>query len=413
MDERRYTVRLKTPHDEQALFIRSKAKRKIIRAGRRGGKTFGVGIYAVENFLDGKRILYTAPTQDQLESFWIVVKRALQEPIDADVLYKNETRHIIEVPGTEQRIRAKTAWNADTLRGDYADILIFDEYQLTSEDAWNRVGAPMLLDNNGDATFIYTPPSLASRSTSKARDPQHAAKMFKMAEADTSGRWETFHFTSMDNPHISQEALADISQDMTSLAYRQEIKAEDIDEAPGALWNRALIEKFRVLKAPDYDRIVVGVDPSATSTGDEAGIVTVGVTDEEYYMIADDSLQGSPLQWARSAIIAYHKHKADRIIAESNNGGEMVKLTIHSVDPDVPVKLIHASRGKHTRAEPIAARYESGRCHHVGKFEALEDEMCLWVPGDTSPNRMDALVWAMTELALKKRARKATQHRGY
>jgi len=104
--------------------------------------------------------------------------------------------------------------------------------------------------------------------------------------------------------------------------------------------------------------------------------------------------------WATAAVTAYHKLKADRIIAEANNGGEMVALTIAQVDSTVPVELVHASRGKQTRAEPIAAQYEQGRVHHVGVFEALEDEMCLWIPGDASPNRMDALVWALTELML-------------
>jgi hypothetical protein len=336
----------------------------------------------------------------------MVVKQALQEPIDAGVLYKNETRHIIEVSGTEQRIRAKTAWNADTLRGDYADILIFDEYQLTSEDAWNRVGAPMLLDNDGDATFIYTPPSLESRSASKARDPQHAARMFKKAEAEEKlakekgivSRWETFHFSSMDNPYISMPALADISKDMTSLAYRQEILAEDVDEAPGALWTRANLDKYRRVRTPDLQRIIVGVDPSTTATGDEAGIIVAGRLGEKYYTLADMSLQASPNKWAKEAVTAYHKFNADRIIAEKNNGGEMVSETIHQVDPNVPVKLIWASRGKMTRAEPIAAIFEQGRGHQIGSFPALEDELCLWMPGNPSPNRLDAMVWAYTEL---------------
>ena len=165
---------------------------------------------------------------------------------------KNETEHYIELEHSEQRIRAKTAWNSDTLRGDYCDVLILDEGQLMNEETWDRVGAPMLLDNDGDAVFIYTPPSLHSRSASKARDPQHAAKLFKRAQEDTTGRWATFHFKSADNPYISEEALAEISSDMTALAYRQEILAEDVDEAPGALWTRANIELGRVVNMPDW-----------------------------------------------------------------------------------------------------------------------------------------------------------------
>jgi hypothetical protein len=171
------------------------------------------------------------------------VTRALQDPIKAKLLYTNQTEHVIEFPGTENRIKAKTAWNADTLRGDYADLLILDEWQLMNEEAWELVGAPMLLDNNGDAVFIYTPPSLHSRSVSKADNPQHAAKMCTKAQGDNSGRWEAFHFTSNDNPHISQEALAEITNDMTSLSYRMEILAEDVNEAPGALWTRETIGK--------------------------------------------------------------------------------------------------------------------------------------------------------------------------
>ena len=174
-----YKVTLRRPHDQQQAFIDSAAKRIIVRAGRRGGKTVGIAIRAVRAFLEGQRVLYAAPTQDQVDAFWYEVKRSLIEPITAGVYYKNESLHIVEVPMTKQRIRAKTAWNADTLRGDYADLLILDEYQLMDEQVWNSVGAPMLFDNDGTAVFIYTPPSLRSRSVTKARDPLHAAKMFK------------------------------------------------------------------------------------------------------------------------------------------------------------------------------------------------------------------------------------------
>lgn len=394
-----FEVHLPTPHDRQQAFLTSPAKRKVIRAGRRSGKTVGASILSVNAFLDGRRVLYATPTSEQVDRFWVTVTSALEKPIQAKLFYKNETEHVIELRKTEQRIRAKTAWNADTLRGDYADILILDEFQIMNENAWGLVGAPMLLDNNGDAIFIYTPPSLHSRSISKARDPLHAAKLFKRASLDKSGRWETFSFTSHDNPYISKEALADITLDMTSLAYRQEIMAEDVNEAPGALWTRETIENGRLLKAPDtIDRIVVGVDPSATSTGDETGIITEAKRLEEFYTLSDDSLQGSPLAWAQAAVTAYYKYQADSIIAESNNGGEMVTQTIKQVDATVPVRLVHASRGKATRAEPVAAIYEHGRGHHVGTFSNLEDEMCQWIPGDASPNRMDALVWAITEL---------------
>jgi len=391
-------VNLRKPHAVQRQFVDCEAKRVVIRAGRRGGKTVGASQRAVKRFLEGKRVLYAAPTEDQIGAFWFEVKRALQEPVDRGVFVKNETMHYIELPGTKQRIRAKTAFNADTLRGDYADELILDEFQMMNENAWGLVGAPMLADNDGNAVFIYTPPSLQSRARSKANDPQHAAKLFKQASQDTSGRWQTFHFASRENPYISQKAIDELAQDMTSIAYRMEILAEDVEEVPGALWKRERIDAARVTKHPDLSRVVVGVDPTASSMGDEAGIITAGIANDHYYTIADDSRQGSPQEWATAAVTAYHRHKADAIVAEKNNGGEMVEAVIKQVDPNVNVKLVWASRGKETRAEPIAAIAEQGRDHHVGCFPQLEDELCLWTPGDKSPNRLDAKVWAMTEL---------------
>jgi hypothetical protein len=402
-----YVISLPILHPKQQAVLDSRIKRKIIRAGRRFGKTYVAADIAVEAFLEGRRILYTAPTTEQTERFWFLVKDFMGDVLNAGHFYKNESAHLIERPDTVNRIRAKTAWNADTLRGDFADLLIFDEWQLTDENAWGLVGAPMLLDNNGDAIFIYTPPSLHSRSVSKAKDPQHAAKMFKRARLEEElarsenrpPRWQTFTGSSYDNPKISREALLDITNDMTHLAYRQEIMAEDIDEAPGALWTRKLIETCRVIKPPrEYNHLVVAVDPSATATGDEAGIMVAARRDDDYYVLADHSLQGSPHQWATAVVTAYHSLQANVVVAEANNGGEMVSQVIHEVDPAVPVKLVNASRGKQTRAEPVAAIYEDGRAHHVGEFPYLEDEMCQWIPGDPSPNRMDALVWAMTEL---------------
>ena len=395
------TVILPKPHGKQIEFLRSTAKRKVIRAGRRGGKTYGASIYAVEKFLEGKRVLYATPTQEQVDRFWYLVCESLREPIEQGIFYKNETKHLIELAGTEQRIRAKTAWNSDTLRGDFADELILDEFQLMNEDTWGVVGAPMLMDNNGNAIFIYTPPSLQSRSVTKANDPQHAAKLFKKADLDTTGRWQAFHFSTYDNPYIDKTVIDDLANDMSSIAYRMEIMAEDIDEAPGALWKRANIEKYRVDKSPQLKRIVVAIDPSGSdkTTSDEAGIIVAGIDGAgDGYILEDLSGIYSPNAWAHRAISAYYEWDADRIVAEKNYGGDMVATVIRNMSPEVSYKDVTASRGKYLRAEPIAAFYERGKVHHVGRYNKLEDEMCLWLPGDKSPNRMDALVWALTDL---------------
>jgi phage terminase large subunit-like protein len=358
-----------------------------------------MAILAVEKLLQGGRVLYCSPTQDQIQAFWTSCNRYLEEPIATGLYSRNLTRHSIEKLGTDARIKAKTAWDPDSLRGDWAHLLIMDEYQLVSEDTFNAVGAPMLADHNGDAVFIYTPPSLRNRNRSIAKDPQHAAKLFKKAQADASGRWATFTFTSMENPYISQQALSELSSDMSAIAFRQEIMAEDVEEAPGALWNRQQLDRLRVTQAPELVRIITSVDPSATSSGDEAGIVTVGLgRDGHMYVIADDSLQGSPAQWSHEAVAAYHRHKAGRLVAEKNQGGEMIRSVISMIPNAPPVKLIHAADSKQARADPVAVVYEQGKAHHVGTFPRLEDELCLWQPGGASPNRLDAMVQACTEL---------------
>ncbi len=188
---------------------------------------------------------------------------------------------------------------------------------------------------------------------------------------------------------------------------RQELNAEILDDNPNALWKRDRIDELRRSVCPDLVRVVVGVDPSVTSlkTSDETGIIVAGLgSDDHAYVTGDLSLIASPDGWARVAVHAYHDNEADRLIAEVNNGGDLVEMVIRTIDPLVSYKKVHASRGKAKRAEPIAALYEQGRVHHVGCFAKLEDQMCAYDPEDEngdSPDRMDALVWALTELMLK------------
>jgi phage terminase large subunit-like protein len=184
---------------------------------------------------------------------------------------------------------------------------------------------------------------------------------------------------------------------------RQELDGELLEDMPGALWTRTRIDSSRVAAAPALRRVVVGIDPAASSNerSDETGIVVAGLgTDGHGYILADGSGRYAPLAWARQALALYATHGGDRLVAEVNNGGEMVTQTIHTVQAGAPVKAVHASRGKRTRAEPISALYEQGKVHHVGTFPDLEDQMCTWIPDVTedSPDRMDALVWALTEL---------------
>jgi phage terminase large subunit-like protein len=186
---------------------------------------------------------------------------------------------------------------------------------------------------------------------------------------------------------------------------RQELNAELLEDVEGALWSLRRIEQLRVREHPPLVRIVVAIDPAVTSgeDSDETGIVVAGVGEDGHGYVLDD-LSGrlSPDGWGRRAVEAYRTQRADRIIGEANNGGDLVEVNIRTVDRAASYKKVHASRGKRTRAEPVAALYEQGRVHHVGAFPELEDQMTQWVPGTgvASPDRMDALVWALTELML-------------
>lgn len=185
---------------------------------------------------------------------------------------------------------------------------------------------------------------------------------------------------------------------------RQELNAELLEDVEGALWSRDLIERTRLPAdhKVELKRIVISLDPaiSVSETSDETGIIACGVgADDRGYVLEDVSGKYSPTEWAQRAVAAYHKHRADRIVAEANQGGAMVESTIRVVDPNVPIRLVHASRGKITRAEPVSALYEQGKVSHVGMFDALEDQLCSFSPGSNdSPDRLDALVWALTEL---------------
>ncbi len=194
---------------------------------------------------------------------------------------------------------------------------------------------------------------------------------------------------------------------------RQELDAELLDDMPGALWRHGIIEAARTSALPELARVVVAIDPAAASNehADETGIIAAGRDASGHgYVLADASGRYAPAEWARVAIAAYRAHQADRIVAEINNGGEMVEATLRMIDPNVPFSAVRASRGKVARTEPVAALYEQGRIHHVGAFPHLEDQMCAFTSdfdrnaAGYSPDRVDALVWALTDLLVEPRA---------
>lgn len=241
-------------------------------------------------------------------------------------------------------------------------------------------------------------------------------KKIKKDSEDQPDKYKLTTATTHDNPYLHEERKQEIIDDYgDSRLGRQEIYAEILEDIEGALWNMGMIDPYRLdpLKLPDtLNRVVVGVDPQAKEGGDDTGVVVVGRTNwwdrdprPHGHVLGDYTTNGRPEEWARMAIRAYKEHRADIVVAEINNGGDMVVSTLRQVDPTVPVKVVHASRGKATRAEPVSTLYEQGRMHHIGEFPALEDQMCEWdamdPDPDWSPDRMDALVWASSELLVK------------
>lgn len=216
------------------------------------------------------------------------------------------------------------------------------------------------------------------------------------------------HANYTDNPWFPAELEAERAHDERTNPdrYGHIWLGEYEPSVVGALWTRQMLHAGRREKAPTLGQIVVAVDPPASSEpgSDEAGIIVVGVGEEcgEGYVIDDLSMPGAPRQWAERAIAAFDRHDADAVVVEVNQGGEMVKHTLHSVRPGLPVVEVRATRGKHVRAEPIAALYALGRVHHVGTFARLEDQMCVMTPagyeGKGSPDRLDAAVWALAHL---------------
>lgn len=241
--------------------------------------------------------------------------------------------------------------------------------------------------------------------------------------------------TTYENaPNLAADFLADVraKYEGTRLG-RQELTGELLEDVPGALWRRAMIDATRLTDppyvmasdtgkplidklgrtVPKLDRIAVGVDPSVADHDDSdeedeendlCGIVVSGRVGwglkARYYVLEDASFRGSPDQWAKRAVAAYHRWQADIMVAEVNNGGKLVEMAIRQVDRRIKYESVSASRGKLTRAEPISMMYEQERVHHVGTFNELEDEMCMYVPGVVkSPDRMDALVWGLTLLS--------------
>ena len=288
-----------------------------------------------------------------------------------------------------------SAEEPDQLRGPQHDAAWCDELAAWRyPDAWDQLQMGLRLGSDPRVVVTTTP-----RPTPLVRALALAATTHV-----TRGR------TRDNERNLAPGVVATLTARYGSTRLgRQELDGEILDDAPGALWKLAQFDAARVDAAPDLRRVVVAIDPAVTAHegSDETGIVVAGIgLDGRCYILEDLSGTYPAEQWARRAVEAFRRWRADRIVCEVNNGGDLVEGTLRAVDRSVPVKQVRATRGKALRAEPVAALYEQGRVSHVGSLSRLEDQCASWDPaGDhRSPDRLDALVWAITELAVRDEA---------
>lgn len=373
----------------------------LILAGRAFGKTRAGAEWVRERVESGqaRHVIMAGPTAGDVRDVMVEGESGLMrisppwfqpvyEPSKLRITWPNGATATLLSADEPERFRGK---QGDTV---WCDELCAWRYR----EAWEQLHFTMRL---GSPRFCVT------------TTPKPSNLIRELAKDDGTA---VTHGSTFDNaPNLAPEFIADMRSkyDGTRLG-RQELYAEILDDVEGACWSHTLIEAHRIrigAELPEFRRVVVAVDPSgsAKQSADEAGIVVAatapcrckGAEELHGFVLEDISGRYSPADMGKKAVDAYHRYDADRLVAEDNFGGKIIEDLVRLIDRRVAYSAVRASRGKIVRAEPIAALYEQGRVHHVGMFKALEDEMCSFTStAPTSPGRMDALVWALTELML-------------
>lgn len=362
----------------------------VILAGRGFGKT-RVGSEQTRKWArDNRFVNLVGATADDARDIMIEGESGILAvcPKNERPIYKKSDRQLAWPNGCISLIF--TADEPDRLRGKQSEKLWCDELCAWRyvEDALNQALLGLRLGSKPQALFTTTP------------RPIKALKNLLSDKNTVVTRGSTFDNRSNLAPAFYDQIVR--RYENTRIG-RQELYAEVLEDVEGALWSNAMLDQYRVNKIPDMRRIVIAIDPavSTNKNSDETGIVAVGQgVDNHYYPMADVSGIYSPLEWAKKAIFQHNTLTADCIVAETNNGGDLVEANLRAAKFDGRIIKVHASKGKATRAEPIVGLYEQGLVHHMGILSALETQMTTWSPKeDDSPDRVDALVWAITELS--------------
>ncbi len=377
----------------------------LLLAGRGAGKTWAAASYVNEQATVGavRRIALLGATANDTRYTMVEGESGILAAARAagtDVEYEGGKGLITWPSGA--LARCFSADTPDQLRGPEHDLAWCDEAAAwrRAEDTWSNLLLTMRIGTQPRIVITTTPRPVRLIRDLVARDGTDGIVVRRMSTYD-------------NRPNLAPQFFAQLVRKFegTRLA-RQELLAELLEDVPGALWSREVLEATRVERAPEHlQRVTIGVDPAGSSAegADMTGIIACGLgADGEGYVLADLSKRGTPREWASAAIAAYHSLKADKIVIERNYGGEMARATLASVDPAVPVKEVTSSRGKVLRAEPIGSIFEQRRAHIVGMLPELEDQMCSFTidwdrARDGSPDRVDALVFAMTDLMLSEK----------
>ena len=364
----------------------------LIQSGRGWGKTRtgAQWVHMVAMTQPGIRIALVARTAADARDVMVEGQSGIMACSGADrPEYEPSKRRVTWANGS--MASTYSADKPDQLRGPQHHIAWADELAAWPRwDTWDQLQFGLRLGDNPRCVVTTTPRPLA--------------RLRQIAEHPRTHL--TRGATIENRQNLSRDFIRAIHDRYKgSTLGRQELDGELLSQLPGALFMRTDIEKHRLISAPSLRRIVVGVDPAVTSSdeADESGIIVAGLGDNGHMFILDDlSMRGTPDAVCRRALEAYNFHKADCIVFESNQGGETWKSITAQLDRTAAVKLVHASRSKHARAEPVASRMEQGRIHFVSIWSELEDQLTNYVPGLTSksPDRLDAFVWACTELDL-------------
>jgi phage terminase large subunit-like protein len=359
----------------------------LFMGGRGSGKTRAGAEWIAEGIRSGRmnRVALIGATYDEARAVMIEGESGLLK-VSATAAYQPANRRIIWPGGAMARVLS--ADEADSIRGHQFDAAWCDEFCKWSapQDALDMALMALRLGNDPRMLITTTPRNIAPLK-----------RLIEMKDCVlTQSR------TADNAPNLAPGFVAMMEQRYAGTRLgRQELDGDLIEDNESALWRRDWIEAARVREAPKLARIVVAIDPPVSLTGDECGIIVAGRdANEEFFVLADRSIGGvTPGQWARRAIDAFEEFHADAIVAEANQGGEMVRAVLRQELSSAPIRLVHATRDKQTRATPYAALYEKTRVHHVGAFAELEDQLCQFDGTGSSPDRLDALVWALADLA--------------